>query len=185
MTARFKLSAISLQSSAKKGFSLIEILVAISIIVLLGIIAIPNLKQFSKDQEIDSVAVQVLNALKTAQSQAASRIKCPNGESSLNWKISLAAQNYSLIATCESITQTIFTNPYSPASPATSDTYSGSVDVCSIPPPVEIIFSGNQISYLCNGSATTNTGNILLTITGSSGATKTVKIESGGVIKIE
>lgn len=177
-----------------KGFSLVEILVAVSIIVLLGVIAIPSLKQFSKEQEIDSVALQVLNTLKTAQSSASSRIKCPiNSDPADTWTVRLNANSYSLIATCQSsnqtINQTIFTRSYLPSESYTTDTFSGSLNVCTVPPaglPVDIIFSRSRISYLCNGSATVNTGNILLTITNSSGSlSKIVKIDQGGVIKIE
>lgn len=179
-----------LRTHNQPGFSLVEILVAVSIIVLLGVIAIPSLRQFSKEQEIDSVALQVLNTLKTAQSSASSRIKCPNSsnEPADTWTVQLNTNSYSLIATCQSSSQTIFTRSYLPSESYTTDTFSGSLNVCTAPGglPVDIIFSRSRISYLCNGSSTVNTENILLTITNSSGSlSKIVKIDQGGVIKIE
>lgn len=172
--------------TAHRGFSLVEIIVAISIIALLGAIAIPNLRNLSKEQEIDSAALQVLNTLKTAQSSASSRIRCSNDEASDSWTVRLAPGNYSLIAGCQtSGNQTIFTRVYAPASTATAAAYSGNSNVCS-GSTVDIIFSRSQIYYLCSGSVTPQTGSVNLTLSNSTETlTKVVKIDQGGVIKIE
>lgn len=183
---KFSTTNPGLRTHSQPGFSLVEILVAVSIIVLLGIIAIPNLRQFSKEQEIDSVALQVLNTLKTAQSSGVSRIKCPNGEPADTWTVRLTPDDYSLIATCQiSGSQTFFTKEYIPSTAVTADTFSGSLNVCA-GASVDIIFAKSLISYLCSGSTTSQTGTVELTLTNSSAnLTKIVKIEPGGVIKIE
>lgn len=178
-----------LQTTNRRGFSLVEILVVVSILALIGIVAIPNLRRFSKEQEIDNVALQVLNTLKTAQSQASSRIKCPNGESADNWTVRLTVNGYSLIAGCQtSGPQDIFTKPYKPST-ATTDTFGGGLSVCGVSSggdSVDVVFSQNQVNYVCTSSPTLETGLVLLTLSNSSGDfVRLIRIEPGGVIKIE
>lgn len=171
---------------------MIEIIVAISIVALLAAIAIPNLRNFSKQQEIDLVASQIVNTLKTAQSSASSRIRCPgpDGQVSEAWKVRFTASNYLLIAQCKaSADQTVTTKFYSPSQNDTTAIFQGSLDDCSglsLGLPTDIIFSGTQTGYLNPGFTIPRIGTVCLTLTNTSGTlTKVVRIEQGGVIKIE
>lgn len=169
-----------------RGFTLIEILVAVSIIAILGVVAIPNLRNFSKSQEIDASAQEVVNVLKTAQSSAQSRIKCPKGEVSDTWIVRLTTNNYSLVARCQtSGDEYVFVRSYSSSDADSATTFKGSISVCS-GDTVDVIFSKSQINYLCFTQAAPQTGTISLTLTNSEETlSKIVKIESGGVIKVE
>lgn len=169
-----------------RGFSLVEVLVSLGIIALLGAVAVPNLRNFSNSQEIEATAAQVANILRTAQSSAISRIKCPNGDTSETYVVRLTSNNYSLIARCDlSGDQIVSIYPYSPQSSDNKTTFSGSIDVCPSQ-TTDVIFSTSQISYLCFGGTTTQTGDIRLTLRNASNSlSKVVKIETGGVIKVE
>lgn len=169
-----------------RGFSLPEILVAVGIIGLLSAIAFPNLRSFLKQQEVDGTALQVLNALKIAQSSAQSRITCPKDEVSDTWIVRLTSQNYSLISVCQiSGEQFIFSNkPYSPSAADTVTAFSGVVDVCP-EMTADIIFTKSQISYMCAGQPITDKVVRLILRNSSSDLSKVVRIESGGVIKVE
>lgn len=170
----------------KSGFSLVEVLVALGIIALLGAVAVPNLRNFSLNQEIESTAAQVANILKTAQSSAISRIKCPNGDTTSTYVVRLTSNNYSLIARCDlSGDQIVAIYPYAPQGTGENNTFTGSIDVCP-GLTTDVIFTKSQITYLCFGSITPQAGNVRLTLRNSSNSlSKTVKIETGGVIKIE
>lgn len=172
--------------NSKKGFSLLEILIAVGIIGLLSAVAFPNLRGFLKQQEIDGTALEVLSALKIAQSSAQSRIKCPKDEVSDTWIVRLSDQDYSLISVCEtSGEQFIFSNkPYTPSSADKVTRFNGSVDVC-LNATTEIIFTKSQISYKCAGQVITDKVVKLTLSSSNSDLTKVVRIESGGILKVE
>lgn len=170
------------------GFTLVEILVAVGIIALLGGIAIPNLRNFSNSQEIDTTAAQVVNTLKLAQSSALSRIKCPRGEVADTWSVRLTSSSYSIIAKCETSGEEIVSvYSYSPDAAGSKSLFSASLDICN-GVTTDVIFTNTSISYSCFGTALTNplTQDIRLTLTNPSNTlSKVVKIERGGVIKVE
>lgn len=168
------------------GFSLVEVLVSLGIIALLGAVAVPNLRNFSGSQEIDATAAQVVNVLRTAQSSAMSRIRCPNGDTSETYLVRLTSDNYSLIARCDlSGDQIVSTNPYSPQATDNKTAFSGSIDVC-FGQTTDVIFSKGRVTYSCFGTNIAQSGDVTLTLNNASKSlSKNVKIEAGGVIKVE
>jgi Tfp pilus assembly protein FimT len=162
--------------------------VAVGVIALLGGIAIPNLRNFSSNQEIETTASQVVNTLKLAQSSALSRIKCPRDEVTDSWRVRLTSNTYSIIADCEDSGEEIISvYSYSPDAAGSQSLFSANNNLC---PGVttDVIFTTSMISYKCFGTTTVNplTQDFRLTLVNSSGTlSKVVKIEVGGVIKVE
>lgn len=63
--------------SVNKGFTLIEILIAVAIIGLISAISIPGFRNFNQGQELDSVKSRLYDDLRLAQSKANSSVVCP------------------------------------------------------------------------------------------------------------
>lgn len=167
---------------SSRGFTLVEILVSIGIMALLTAVTIPNLREFSKNQELDNAASTVLNTLKTAQSSANSRITCPHGDISDFWTVRLTSTHFSLISHCQRLNTdvVISTNLYS-ADDKTA--FSAINDRCT-GETIDIIFSNSGTEYRCFSQTVSSTGDVKLTLSSGS-LTKTVSIEKGGVIKVE
>ncbi|MBI2011562.1 prepilin-type N-terminal cleavage/methylation domain-containing protein [Candidatus Daviesbacteria bacterium] len=86
----------------KNGFTIVEILITITIIGILTLIAIPNFRKFNKEQLLRNFATDLIYNLRKAQINAQSGVKCPDGNPSVTWGINfLANSSYELIATCE------------------------------------------------------------------------------------
>lgn len=179
-----------------RGFSLIEILVAISIIALLGIVAIPNLRKFSKDQEAGQTAAQIVNVLKTAQSSASSRIQCPKGEAASAWVVRFNTKNYSLLSKCQTPTIDLVPSSdlfsYAPDNSGSDSLFEGGFNYCNPQTQyLDIYFSKNDIGWLCGSygpdalPAPLSGTPISLTIKQGNLVSKTIRIERGGIIKVE
>ena len=163
-----------------KAFSLIELLLAIALIGLVVAVAIPNLRQFSGTQEIDAAASQLINTLRTAQSSAASNIKCPDGDISSGWNVVLTTNSYSLNAGCVApLIQQTYTSAYAPA-PGNAATFTMTSEPC-ISQSLTLVFTNSQLSYLCNGVIST-TWPVTIKLE-KPGVFKKVVIEQGGVIR--
>lgn len=71
---------------AALGFTLVELLVVITIMAIIGAYAFSNLGSFGEDQKLKSAAQDVQSFLRLAQSNATSGLKC-QGQSVLDWRI--------------------------------------------------------------------------------------------------
>ena len=72
--------------SAIKGFTLVEMLVVISIMALIGVVALANYQSFGEDQKLKNDSLNIQSQLRTAQTNATTNLKC-NTQSSATWQV--------------------------------------------------------------------------------------------------
>ncbi|MBI3486389.1 prepilin-type N-terminal cleavage/methylation domain-containing protein [Candidatus Daviesbacteria bacterium] len=100
----FRLFCPSLKT-ASLGFTLVEIIVAIAILSLAAVVAIPGFNKFNQDQVLSLATGELITTLRQAEGNAQSGVKCGdnNGSPSINWYISFSSFNdyYELKATCQ------------------------------------------------------------------------------------
>jgi prepilin-type N-terminal cleavage/methylation domain-containing protein len=71
------------------GFSLIELMVAMTIAGILAGIAVPNIQRWQAKDKFKSQATQVFQMLDSARNNAISEKKCPNGTPSTGWEFKI------------------------------------------------------------------------------------------------
>ena len=72
-----------------KGFTLVELMVVISILSLLGLVSYANIRKFREGQVIEKSASDLQSLLRLAQSNATARLKC-NGQFGATWLVEFA-----------------------------------------------------------------------------------------------
>lgn len=167
------------------GFTLIEILVTVSILALITVVSIPNLRKFSQDQTLNDTASRLLRTLERARSSAFAKISCSN-KPSTSWKVAFTSVDYTLKATCQDknsyplpveTSETFITEDYS-AKNISISTNSG----CPTGIP-EIIFSGNDVSFKCGNGSLVSSTSLLITLSNNLGNSPvTISVNKGGAI---
>jgi len=87
----------------QKGFTLIELMIVISITALLGVLAMAGYSNYNKSQVLQTSVNDVVSMLNLAKSRAQSQIKPPQCTDVLNGyrvKISEASSEYALYVSC-------------------------------------------------------------------------------------
>lgn len=91
----------------RRGFTLIEILVAISLLVILGGAGLVGYRQAARRQAVDGAAEKVVGALRQAQANAASGVKdtvaCGSRQLT-GWRVTFAANSYTIEGVCGAVT---------------------------------------------------------------------------------
>lgn len=169
------------------GFTLIEILVTISIVLLIAAVGVPNLKRFTSDQQLDEAASNLVQVLKLAQSSANSSVRCLNGQPSSSWTVNFYQGEYNLVVSCgseESSTtwKKIGNIPYYPKKPGEIKLSGNS---CQTAGDLYLTFDTRQnLRGGCSSGNSNTPYEIILKNNKTNGMTK-VKIEAGGVISLE
>lgn len=84
-----------------KGFSLVELLVAVAVMATLTVILVPRFRSFSADQGLKNATLQLQSQIKVVQNNAISAIKCNASTASSNWALEFTGTNsYSTYPTC-------------------------------------------------------------------------------------
>lgn len=110
-------------NSLQKGFTLIEILVAISIVSLIAVIGVPNLKRFNEGQQFQNDVSELIRNLRRMQSNSQSSIVCSPNDGSSSWALKFDSQTgsgYSYFPTCSTSSPTATVVEFLPlANPST------------------------------------------------------------------
>lgn len=86
---------------SSKGFTLLEILVAVSIVSVVALLGIPNLKRFNEAQEFQANVSELTRVIKKAQSNSQSSIVCADSKRSSQWVVILVnPSQYTLSPLC-------------------------------------------------------------------------------------
>ncbi len=93
--------------SFRKGFTLIELMVVISITAVLGTLGIAGFTNYNQAQVLQTSSNEVVTMLNLAKSRAQSQVKigtnCSNQNYPLNsYEVAIAANSYSLVTHCSS-----------------------------------------------------------------------------------
>lgn len=166
------------------GFTLIEILVAISITALAGVIALPGLRSFADRQQLNTAYNQLQSVLSLAKSNAQTKTICStNGSASTDWQVYFTSTNqYSLRALCPSST-----------TEATYTINGASLTVTAVNPPspkcnsayININNSTGQVSLYCKDPLIPLDASDKLQVTikldNNPSITKVINVDQGGV----
>lgn len=160
-----------------KGFTLVELLVVMSIIALLGIFGFANFKRLAQSQVVNKAVIQVQTALREAQSNATAGVLCAG-----TWSVKLNTTGVDL--KCDSTKTYVLENAQISSITCSSGT--------SLTLPVTISFT--PLSGLLSFSGTSGT-DVCLSSTPSlivklvnvkdSSLFKTVTINKGGGISVQ
>ncbi len=185
----------TLISPSERGFTLIEILIAISIMSIVAFISVPNLKRFSEDQEIGNASGELITALRTAQNNDMSGIKCTKSAfpNQAGWSVQLTkvgtVYGYKLIQDClnsastlDQVTTITKTFPTNITFQLTKDTDTS--ELCTSLNQATLKFYRSILTMNCDSQLKTgNYFDIRITNT-STNNSKKIRIENGGSISI-
>lgn len=166
------------------GFTLVELLVVITIMGLVGVYTLSNYSTFGEEQKLKNAALDIQSLLKQAQANSASNLKCQN-QDNLGWlvvytsssdeeRFDLKCKNNS--GTSGSLKAVIF-----PSSGNTSVTsFTSGVSICSSNTKITFAPLYGTMTSDCN---TEPTEPLEITLTNSkTESTKQIKVEQGGRI---
>lgn len=84
-----------------RGFSLIEILTAVSIMGLIAFIAVPSINRFSSDQTLKNTANELVAYIQTVQNNSRNKVVCSTSNSSKIWWLMFKdSTTYQITASC-------------------------------------------------------------------------------------
>lgn len=169
---------------SEKGFTLIEILVAVVIISLIGIVFFPNLRQFNSDQQYRNEVLELKNNLKSAQNMFTTGTRCTATEGATAWSLLISGSTSltnNLKAYCITSAQVSsvknLTVTSVPGTSIQSSTCGGT------PTTIELRFNKSGFSYSCNGGAfTTGTFSLQLQNKLNTSQSTTISINTSGTI---
>lgn len=82
-----------------KGYTLVELLVVLSIMAIVSIVVFVNFKTFSQDQILKKTAGDIQSFLREAQSNATSSLNC-GSSSGVSWAVKFLADKQTLNLNC-------------------------------------------------------------------------------------
>lgn len=132
----------SFLNSLCQGFTLIEIMIVVSIIGMVSAVAIPSFRKFNDEQVLKNAAAQMTQAFRKIQNNAQSRVNCRDNNPSSGWEVVLGVDSsgsgfYQIVEYCQNIL-----DDYAPytieeeAQNLPADIYINTVEDSSATPPL-------------------------------------------------
>lgn len=114
MTKKRKYASVKLMPRINSfGFTLVEVITAITVLAIASVVVVPNLRRYVQSQDLIVAKNDLKYALRTAQTNASSRVKCPTSDiASKSWSVVFTTANppsYKLEARCSD--DTIYIGP--------------------------------------------------------------------------
>ncbi len=164
-----------------KGFTIVEILVVITLMAVAAVIVVPNFRKFNEGQDLTQAVDDFKQALRITQSSAMSSIKCSSYPAS-KWKVSVKSAQFQTIAVCyDSVTSP---TPEPRQTVIFPSSISISADSCGAGSDVdaEIYFTTNTVSFICTNGATPNWPFEVTLKSTNNNQTQVVFLTEGGLI---
>lgn len=158
-----------------RGFTLIEILIVIAIIVILATGSYSGLSRFNRTQNLNIARDTLYNNLNEARSFAMSQVVrgCTIDQTLEGYQISFntsAPQSYTTSEVCRNATTGNLAPPYS-------------IKTVKLPPNVTFgTLSGTPVMFRVLSGSVTTAATIIIRVGGSGGPTRTVTVNNSGVI---
>lgn len=91
------------KSAQDSGFSLVELLITITIITLLGLFTVANFGSFGEGQKVKGAAFDIQSLIKSTQANASSRVACPldTNNYGASWWMEIQTGSSSLTQKCQ------------------------------------------------------------------------------------
>lgn len=166
-------------SSHERGFTLIELMVAVSIMALMSVFALVNIGSFRKDVELQSQATDLQNFLRLAQANATENVKC-NSVAGMSWAIQFQdSRHINLVCLNQSV-------PFNLHSSIVIDRVAGSTN-CQFPVTIEYMPLYGTVNFIqSQADSCINIGTQALSITLSNNSgCKVITVSKGGSINVQ
>ena len=169
-----------------KGFTLVELLIVISIMALLGVVAYANFKDFAQDQVVNKAIGQIQTAFRLAQANATSGVTCL-GLGGADWSVKIRTDGINVDLICGSSNSVIQTT-------ILENVEVGSVEGSGCTPhstfalPLTITYSKLSGSVAIDGSdnCIDNSSTVSVNLRNlRTSSTKTFTISKGGAINVQ
>lgn len=155
----------------RNAFTLVELLVVITIMALIAAYTLSNYSSFGEDQKLKNAALDIQSLLRQAQANSTSNLKCQN-QDNLGWQV-VFTSSYSLDLKCRNSSGTQFVKNFPLPGNITISSFT-----CGFGTAIEFVpLYGTMISTCGSGAITVTLSNSKLPV-----RTKSLIIEPGGRI---
>lgn len=176
-----------LKPARSLGYTLIELLVALSILGITGAVVLVNFGSFKGDQTLRNTLAELQSLIREAQSNATSGVKC-NGAGEANWNIKFLSDKTTIILDCQTVSNPVPITQKTVNLNANNkgiivDRINGSQSC--IPVIVSFAYVTGKVAFLsnpCVSGASSVSINLKNT---KKGTVKTLKINKGGTVDVQ
>lgn len=173
-----------------RGFTLIEILVAIALISTMAVIALPNFRTFGENQDIKNSSLELVRSLRQAQSSATSGTRCSTKPSD-NWTVKVRQNGFQIVGNC--LDPAVDIPPATP-SPEAKNFYTlpDTIEVLSTScgtgaaGNADIVFKRSTVTFSCLNAAVVSGVTFTMTLKNKSTPDQSmVNVNTAGAINVQ